>query len=237
MKKRLHLILNGIAAGALLVVLFGAWTSGLRRVDGAACGACTACDPGRDAVVVLTRVDGQPDAAWSAFDVAFDVTAHFPQGSLGLPGEAVTWVIALENHNAFAITDVMITDTLHDELEIVAVDVASGDVAISDRMLVYTLSELAPDDEVRIAVHTIVRRGPPNGLLQNQAVLAVNGPGGAMTRTVESDVFVPNGLPATGYPPADATLARARIPLPVLAAFAVGIIGLTAAYVYERGRR
>lgn len=237
MRRLLHLLVKSITAGAVLIVLLGVLPSGTFDAARAECTACSACDAPLNAPAPVVRTVTRGDTALSRLGLAFDMVARLPAGSLGLPGEPVAWLITLTNTSGAAIADVMITDTLRDELQIDSVDASHGEVAVSEQMVVYTLAEIAPEQQVRVTVNTTVTHGPVDGLLKNQAVLVVKGPDGPLSQTVTTEVFVPTGLPATGYRP-DAELPRYdTVPFSVLTLVAGLAISLTALYVYRRGQR
>lgn len=235
MKRLLHLLTNCIAVGTMLVVLFVGWPHSIIEVEGAYPDVVMT-RPLVAALPLASPVE-QSSMGKSGLNLAFNLTARMPAGSLGLPGEPVTWVITLVNTSDATGTDVIITDKLRDELQIDSVDVSRGEVAISDQMIVYTLPEISPDETAIVTIHTTVRHGPLNGLLHNQAALVVSGPYGTVSRTASTEVFVPSGLPATGYAPVPDKPGHPALPLSVLIVIAASAISTTAFYVYMRGRR
>lgn len=235
MKRLLHLLINSIAVGAMFVMLFGVWPHSIIEVEGS-CSAIGAARLDTRALPFAGSV-GRVDVTGSGLELAFDLSVRIPNGSLGLPGEPVTWVITLVNNSSIAGTDVMITDKLRGELQIESIDVAQGDVAVSEQMIVYTLPEIGPQESVILTINTTVLNGPLNGQLVNEAALVINGPHGTISRIASTEVYVPSGLPATGYPPVPDAPVNHGLPFSVMALIAMGVIGATAFFVYQRGRR
>lgn len=221
MRKNMHLISKHFAAVVLVLLVGGLFM------------------PGGGTAQIAAAQGIQPAATnggmVAGLDLAVTVDALLPTGSLGLPGEPITWVIVVENTGTVAGTDLVLTNRLRDELEIDAVFAESGEVAVSEQMVVYTLPQLAPGERVEVTVYSLVRRGPANGKLQNQAVVVASGPSGPVSRTAMAEIFVPSGLPPTGYPPAGEVPGEDAIPFGVLALLAAVSVGLTAYYVYRRG--
>lgn len=237
MHRLLHQITRILTAGVVLIMLFGLWPSGMFGAARADCAACSSCDAPLSAANPVMRTVMRGESSLARFGLAFDMVARLPGGSLGLPGEPIVWLITLTNTSGTTINDVMITDKLRDELQIDSVHASHGDVAISERMVVYTLDAIPPNEQVRVTLNTTVTRGPVDGLLQNQAVLVVEGPNGPLTQTVTTEVYTPTGLPPTGYRPQADLPPYDAIPFSLLALFAALAVGMTALYVYHRGQR
>ncbi|MCZ7538573.1 MAG: DUF11 domain-containing protein [Anaerolineae bacterium] len=218
-------------AGVMLLALWlaggtGAWAAGN-----------ASCAPGQPialltgALDLVLRVDG------AAFQGTLTVAAELPDGALGLPGEAVTWVITLTNTGASPGIDLLVTNTLRDELRVDDAEAEHGEVVISDRAVVFSVPELRPGQTVALRVHTTVLRGPANGVLVNQVTLAGTGPAGPFTQRAVGEVFVPTGLPATGYPPADDLPGQGEPSVLAVGTAALLVVVLVAALVWYRGRR
>lgn len=192
--------------------------------------------------VRVTMVTGR-GAGWplmtgrSAFDPVLTLAGILEPGSLGLPGEPVTWVIGVANRGAVAGTDVVITDTLADHLRVDRAVTTHGQAVISGQVVVVTIPVLNPGENVEITIATTVLYGPANGVLVNQVLLAANGPGGAITKNAVAEVFVPTGLPATGYPPTDDLPGVGEPSVLQVGLAALGTVVLTALIVWHRGRR
>ncbi len=172
----------------------------------------------------------------SGFDPSIDLVGWLPPGSLGLPGEPVTWVITVTNASASSGVDVLVTDVLRDELLIDTVVTARGNAAISGQTVMVSIPVIAPGESVEMRINTTVLRGPASGVLVNQALLAATGPGGAIAKSAVAEVFVPTGLPATGYAPIDLP-GEGEPSVAVVGLAAFGTVALTALFVWYRGRR
>ncbi len=173
----------------------------------------------------------------AGFEGTLTVVAELADGTLGLPGEAVTWLITLTNNGASAGADLLVTNTLGDELRIEDADTDYGEVAISERAVIFTVPELRPGQTVAMHVHTTVMHGPANGVLVNQVIVAGAGPGGSFTQSAVGEVFVPTGLPATGYPPADDLPGQGEPSVLAVGAAALLVVLAAAAFVWYRGHR
>jgi uncharacterized repeat protein (TIGR01451 family) len=173
----------------------------------------------------------------SSFDPAISLAGALAPGALGLPGEQVIWVITVNNPGPAVGSDLIVTDTLRDELRIEHAEADQGEVAISEQTVVFTVPVLKPGDTVQMRVLTTIQRSPANGVLLNQALLAVKGPGGAVARNASAELFVPDGLPATGYPPAEDLPGQGEPSAVVIGLGAFGVVALTALFVWYRGRR
>jgi len=174
-----------------------------------------------------------------SFDPTISLTALLPSGSLGLPGESITWVITVSNPSASAGTNVVVSDTLQPELRIDRAETAQGEAVISEQMVVFTFPVLNPGDSVRMQIATTVLASPQEGIMVNQALLAATGPEGPITRKATTEIYLPVSLPATGYvPPAEADLPGEGEPSALqIALAAVGVVLLGAAVVWYRGRK
>ncbi len=174
----------------------------------------------------------------SVFDPTIALTAQLPSGSLGLPGEPITWFITVSNNGVASGTNVVITDTLQSELRVDHAHTPTGQFAIRDQVVVFTIPVLEPGETVQMQIDTTVVRSPANGVLVNQVMLAASGPEGPLTRTTTAKISLPTTLPATGYPPRDENLPGEGEPSALqigLAAFAVVLAAALA--VWYRGRK
>ena len=176
-------------------------------------------------------------ASDSAFDPTIALTARLPSGSLGLPGEPITWLITVSNGGAASGTNVVISDTLQPELRVDQAHTQVGEFAISDQMVVFTIPVLEPGQTVQMQINTTVVRSPANGVMVNQAVLAASSLEGPVARKTTAEIFLPTTLPDTGYPPNGGDLPGNGEPSALqigLAAFAVVMVAALA--VWYRGR-
>lgn len=214
----------------LLVVMIGGLP--VERVS-----AWVAPDMLDDGPVLHLVAPGARPASQFGFDASLSVIGALPEGALGLPGEPITWIITVTNTGRTAGTDLVVTDTVRDELRIDSVEAGRGDFAISEQMVVFSLPRLEPAETVELRINTTVLRGPTSGVLTNQAALKANGPGGEVITSAATEVFVPTGLPATGYPPESDLPGEGEPSVLAVAALAFGVVALTAAYVWHRGNK
>lgn len=166
--------------------------------------------------------------------LTLEVIGNLAPGALGLPGEQITWVISLKNSAPAPFMDAIVTAEVREELRIDSVEVQRGDFAISGQMVVFTTPLVQPGEQVRMRVNATVLRTPPGGTLGNRARLTARGPRGAVEADVLTEVYVPTGLPATGYPP-DENLPGSQPSVPLVALVAVTVVALAAGYVRWRG--
>lgn len=171
------------------------------------------------------------------FDPIANLAGVLPPGTLGLPGEQITWIVSVTNAGTVAGTSLVVTDTLRDELRIEHVRIIQGEAAVSQQTVTYTLPVLNPGQTIQIEILTTVLRSPANGALINQAFLNAQGPDGPVTTGAAAQVFVPTGLPATGYPPVEKLPGDGEPSVLAVGLVAFGVVALTAFFVWLRGRR
>ncbi|MBN1563792.1 MAG: DUF11 domain-containing protein [Anaerolineae bacterium] len=174
----------------------------------------------------------------SALDLDIDVTGELAPGVLGLPGEPVSWVITVKNAGQAAGKELVIADTVHEALRIDSTQATHGTVQVDAQVVTFSIPVLNPGETAELTINTTVLGSPVNGKLVNQAVLTVSGPDGTVARHVSAEVFVPTGLPATGYAPPNNDLPGEGEPsVWVFGLGAVGMVSLVAAFVWYRGRQ
>ena len=171
-----------------------------------------------------------------AFRPSLTVAGVLAPGALGLPGEQITWIITVGNNGTAPGADIKITDRVYDELRIDSVEVDRGDFAISEQVVVFNTPTLQPGEHFQMRINTTVLRTPPSGSLANRAQLTAVGPDGVVEETALTEVFVPSGLPATGYPPADDLPGSGEPSVLAVALGAVALVALAAWFVWWRGR-
>lgn len=167
--------------------------------------------------------------------LALEVVGSLAPGALGLPGERITWVISLKNTGPAPFTDAIVTDEVREELRIDSVEVQRGDFAISGQVVVFNTPLVQPGEQVQMRINATVRRTPPGGTLGNRAQLTARGPAGMVEDAVLTEVYVPTGLPATGYPPNENLPGAGEPSVLLVALVAVLVLGLAATYVWWRG--
>lgn len=156
-------------------------------------------------------------------------------GALGLPGEQITWIVTLRNVGTAPGTDIILTDQVHEQLRIDRVEVSRGEFAISEQVVVARTPFLAPGEEVQMRVDTTVSEIPSGGSVASRVRLSAQGPGGAIEDAALAEVFVPTGLPATGYPPAESSPAQTGLSVITVALLGMVAVMLMATYVWWRG--
>ena len=196
------------------------------------------------ALVLALMVIASPLYAESALQPAapvaldLEVRGDLAPGVLGLPGEPITWLIIVKNVGSGIAQDVTVTNTLHDALRVADVQTARGTISVNEQIVVYSLPALNPGETIELAVQTTVLHSPVNGKLVNQVLLAATGSDGTVAQRVSAEVFVPTGLPATGYAPPSTELPGEGEPSVVVFGMgAFSVVGLVAAFVWYRGRR
>ena len=198
--------------------------------------------PSVDYSIDGANIDGENPVTLSmvtATELTFelDLESVLAPGVLGLPGETVEWVANVENTGSAAGHDVMITTTLHESLRIDAVNVVRGDVTVEDNVVSIAVGELAAGDMVAFSIQTTVVRSPANGKLFSQTVVSANGPVGAMTHSVSSEMYVPTGLPATGYAVDEELPGDGEPSVVAVGLMAFSTVMAAALFVWYRGRR
>jgi uncharacterized repeat protein (TIGR01451 family) len=191
-------------------------------------------------VMLLSALNPPPTGAHpgarAAFDPSMTLAGVLPPGSLGLPGEPVTWEITVTNAGTASGTQVVITDLLPGELRIDRAEAALGGATITGQEVEFTIPVLNPGQTVEMRIYTTVVRSPVNGIMLNQASLVASGPGGPVVRKAVAEVFVPTSLPATGYPPAEDMPGHGEPSASQIALVALGVVLIAAVVVWYRGR-
>src|SRR5690554_263036 len=62
----------------------------------------------------------------NTFRSSLTIDGLLPPGTLGLPGEQITWIITLRNVGTAPGTDITLTDQVHEQLRIDRVEVSRG---------------------------------------------------------------------------------------------------------------
>lgn len=195
------------------------------------------------AVACVSTADRAPAAGLQSrdssrqevFRTSLTVDGVLAPGALGLPGEQITWIVTLGNIGATSGTDITLTDQVHEQLRIDSVEVDRGEFAISGQVVVFKLASISPGEQVQMRINTTLLSTPPGGSVGNRVELEAGSPSGAIEDTALAEVFVPTGLPETGYPP-DKRLPGAGEPSVLLVALlGVAAVITAAGYVWWRG--
>lgn len=216
---------TGMAVAVLVALLWLAITA-----QPAAAMACARPMPN----MTLTLTGGDVPHA-SGFRSSLTVDGVLAPGALGLPGEQITWIITLRNVGTAPGADIILTDQVHEQLRIDSVEVDHGEFAISGQVVVFNTPFLAPGDQVEMRVNTTVVQAPAGGKVGNHVQLTAPAPGGAFEDAALAEVFVPTGLPATGYPPAERVPNGGEPSVVIVALLGMVAVLFVATYVWWRG--
>ncbi len=173
----------------------------------------------------------------SGFDPVVTIEPLLDAPALGLPGDPMAWAVRVTNLGSLGGENLMLTDVLPDELRVDGASADRGEVVVSEHVVVLTVSTLAPGESVTLTIHTTVLGSPAAGMLVNQALLTADSAAGPVTRKAVADVYVPSGLPATGYAPVEDLPGDGEPLVLVVALGAAGVVLLTALFVWRRGQR
>jgi len=215
-----------------VAVLFLAVLVGLTLVvPPAAAKACAS--PAENALA--RELPGGVPAREGVFRSSLTVDGVLAPGALGLPGERITWIITLRNMGSAPGTDVILTDHVHDQLRIDSVEVDGGEFAISGQVVVFKTPSIAPGEQIQMQINTTVLGTPFGGSVENRVQLQATGPGSVIEDSALSEVFVPTGLPETGYPPSDHTPGAEGPSVLLVALIGLMAVTIAAGYVWWRG--
>lgn len=93
------------------------------------------------------------------FDPSISKIGFLVPGQLGVTGEQLEWVITVNNTSAVAGFNIVITDTLRDELRVDSVDLPVGTSNINGQTVTVTIPSLAPGQSVQFSIFTTVLNG------------------------------------------------------------------------------
>lgn len=173
----------------------------------------------------------------SSVSAIITVDGVLDPGTLGVPGEAITWIISVSNPGTLPASGMVVTDTLHEGLRIEQVITQRGDAVVSGQTVVFTVPILYPGETVQMQVRTMIVYSPANGRMINQVTLAVDSSDGAFATSAVGELFLPTGLPSTGYPPDEALPGEGEPSALVIGLVAFGVVALVALFVWYRGQR
>jgi uncharacterized repeat protein (TIGR01451 family) len=142
--------------------------------------------------VVPTQVGGVP-----VLDPTISKRVDPP---FALPGDHVTWTMIVSNPGSTAATNVVVTDTMPNEVEILAVSSSSGTVTFSGQTVTFNQAVLGPGQALTIEVLTRVRAGavPPYSIHNLAALTNAENPN---PRYAQATLVGAATLPATGESP------------------------------------
>ncbi|MFC1959770.1 SdrD B-like domain-containing protein, partial [Chloroflexota bacterium] len=178
-------------------------------------------------------VDTRADPLINIFDPAISKVGILEPGELGLTGETLTWVVTISNIGGAPGYDLVLTDTIQEELQILSADIDSGTIEISGQTVIFHIPVLQPGESISGTIETLVLESPHDGMFDNTVYLN----GTEQSAALSADAAVPAvlELPATGYPPAPVEPDAAGLNV-LLAVFMVGVMG-SGGVVYTIRRR
>jgi hypothetical protein len=153
------------------------------------------------------------------FDPAISKIGFLQPGQLGLQGEQLEWIVTVFNNGTGAGTNVVVSDTLGDELRIDRVESPTGTTSINGQTVTVTIPTLAPGQMVQFSIFTTVLVG---GRVDNTACVTGDNFDGEVCATA----LPVSALPSTGQTPLWALTLRS-------AALVIGV-GSLAWLVYRR---
>ncbi len=144
--------------------------------------------------------------AITVFDPAISKVGILEEGGLGLTGEQLTWQLTITNVGDGPGTDVVITDTIADDLGVDGAAIENGSYSITGQTVTFFIPYLSPDETIMAYIYTTVLDSPLD--VENTATLSGFGPdGAAVTRSDTAFIRGVDTLPSTGYEDAHAPAA------------------------------
>ena len=142
----------------------------------------------------MLTIPAQAQTQDSVFAPAITTLGFLVPGQQGVNGEQLEWVITVNNMGDAAGTNVVITDTLRDELRIDRVDTPNGAVSINGQTVTLRLASLAPGESLQFSIFTTVLE---DAQIDNTA--CINADNLAAQECVSAVAI--RSLPATGETP------------------------------------
>ncbi len=179
----------------------------------------SAQDPDITGVVPVATPTSVPGGGGTpAFVVADPFITKSVEPPFAVPGENVTWRIFISNPGPVAITNVVVSDNMPSEIEILGVSSTAGSVSVSGQRVTVTIGTLNPGQTVTVTINARVR---PNVQLPFIITNLANLTGDGVNKDASADLLGASRLPATGESPWSA----ARLPLLALGALGLGVVG------------
>ncbi len=152
--------------------------------------------PGATATAKASIAKGTPNGSGrrDIFDPAISKVGFLSHGQTGTLGEKIEWVITVSNPSDVTGVNVVITDTMVDDLRIDNVVTSAGRVAINGQTVTVSIPTLLPDQVVQISIFTTTLRGADP---YNTACLRPNGVSAPKCATG----LLVRSLPSTGMAP------------------------------------
>lgn len=121
------------------------------------------------------------------------------------PGDEVTYTINVVNRGNIAAENVVVTDSLPDELTIVDMSTSRGEASMRGQTISVTIGLMEPGEEVTIRVRARVKADTPPSTISNGVVVTTTSPGddpsnntASVPLTVIGTAVLPAALPQTG---------------------------------------
>jgi uncharacterized repeat protein (TIGR01451 family) len=191
-------------------------------------------DPSRpqDLTPVLTTTPPPGSGGSAGFDPQLIKVGALQAGSVGLPGDTVTWTLTLTNQGSIAGNNIVITDPVSPDLRVDRADTESGTATVNGQTVTFTIPTLNPGQTIHMHIYSTIVHSDPSGIITNTADLSgKDASGTVVTRTANAQVRIINKLPSTGFPPPPAD------PLPGVLAVVIGLLlvaGIAALWLRHR---
>ncbi|NOK62195.1 MAG: hypothetical protein GFH27_549327n25 [Chloroflexi bacterium AL-W] len=139
-------------------------------------------------------------------DVVADpsVSKRISQGEAN-PGDEVTYTIDVVNRGNIAAENVVVTDSLPDELTIVDVSASRGDISMRGQSVSVNIGLMEPGEQVTIRINARVKTDTEASTISNGVVVTTTSPGddpsnntASVPLTIIQTAVLPAALPQTG---------------------------------------
>ncbi|MEM8531904.1 MAG: DUF11 domain-containing protein [Chloroflexota bacterium] len=121
------------------------------------------------------------------------------------PGDEVTYTINVVNRGNIAAENVVVTDSLPDELTIVDMSTSRGEASMRGQTISVTIGLMEPGEEVTIRIRARVKADTPPSTISNGVVVTTTSPGddpsnntASVPLTIIGTAVLPAALPQTG---------------------------------------
>jgi uncharacterized repeat protein (TIGR01451 family) len=115
-----------------------------------------------------------------------------------IPGENVTWTITVFNPGSTPTSNIVVTDSLPNEVEILSVFASAGNIVFSGQNVTFTQASLGAGQSTNITINTRVRSDINVRDIVNTAILSVNGRQFSASASLH---IIKSALPSTGEHP------------------------------------
>lgn len=114
------------------------------------------------------------------------------------PGGELTWTLQVVNPTGQTVSNVVVTDTIPDGLDILGVSASAGRVARSGRTITFNLPSLAPLDIQSVTIQTRLQNVDGNQVPRIRNVACMTTAQDATPRCAAASLYFASQLPATG---------------------------------------